>query len=66
MSMQYKALAIEQLIDPPSRLKTERTAAVAELLTEALNRMANDGWTLSTTYRAASGTIFIFERCDCG
>ncbi|HCS51535.1 hypothetical protein [Rubinisphaera sp.] len=63
MAIQYKALAIEQLIDPPSRLKSERTTALAGLLTDALNRMAADGWALSTTYRSASGTIFIFERC---
>ncbi|TWT86124.1 hypothetical protein Pla100_61690 [Neorhodopirellula pilleata] len=61
MDLRYKTLPIDQLIDVPSKLKPERSAIVAGLLDDALNRMAADGWRFCSTYRGAGQTLFIFE-----
>ena len=64
MELRYKALPIDQLIDIPTRLNTERASLVADLLGDALNHMAADGWKSCSTHKGTAGTIFIFERTD--
>lgn len=66
MTTRFKTVAIEDLIELPSRIQasSERAKKVADLLTNALNRMAESGWTLTTTYRGSDSTFFVFQGSD--
>ena len=62
MTVEYKAIPIEQLIQTPNIFRGDRQQKVAENLTEALNEIAESGCKLVTSCKSANGTILIFEK----
>lgn len=62
MKFEYKAIPIGQLVSMPGFWRTRRNAAIAKLLEESLNKMADSGWHLITSCKTANGTIFVFQR----
>ena len=63
MPTKYLSIPLDELIEVPTRgmRSTERAGKIASLLTEKLNQMSEDGWCFVSSWKSASGTLFIFK-----